>query len=44
MSEVAVDADSVTCLPVMTLYIILLAEVILGVSISIILTVNFYGG
>jgi len=40
MSEVALDADSVACLPVMTLYIKFLAEVILVVSISIILTVN----
>ena len=44
MSEVAVDADSVACLPVMALYIILLVGVFLVVSISIILTVNFYHG
>jgi len=40
MSEVAVDADSVACLPAMALYIILLAAVIQGVSTSIILTVT----
>lgn len=44
MSEIAVDAVNVACLPVMALYIILLAAVILAVSISLILTVNFCGG
>lgn len=44
MSEVTVDADSVACLPAMALYIKFLALAILVVSISIILTVNFYGG
>ena len=40
MSEIAVDAVNVACLPVMALYIILLAAVILAVSSSLILTVN----
>ena len=40
MSEVAVGADSVACLPAMALYIIPLVEVFLVVSISIISTAN----